>query len=129
MPRKIRQEKLRKMIQEQKRKLLADLRQEIFDTLGRDYHGAFDRAMDAGDVSLIDLLQSIDANLINIQQENLIKMDAAERKLNEGTYGICEECGKEISEERLAALLNAIRCTQCEEKFEATNVKGRGPTL
>jgi RNA polymerase-binding transcription factor DksA len=31
-------------------------------------------------------------------------MDTAKRKLNEGTYGVCEECGKDISEERLAAL-------------------------
>ena len=129
MPIKIRQESLRKILQERRRKLLRDLHQEIFDTLGKDYHQAFDRAMDVGDVSIIDLLQSIDASLINIQQADLIKMDAAERKLNEGTYGICEECGKDISEERLKALPYAIRCIECEEKFEAANVKGRGPTL
>ena len=129
MPKSFKQEKLRRILQERKRKLLTDLHQEIFDTLGRDYHEAFDRAMDAGDVSIIDLLQSIDASLINIQQEDLIKMDTAERKLNEGTYGICEECGKDISEERLGALPYAVRCIECEEKFEAANVKGRGPTL
>jgi len=129
MPKKIRQENLRKIIRERKRKLLAALHKEIINTLGSDYRGAFDRAMDVGDVSLIDLLQSIDASLINIQHENLIKMDTAERKLNEGTYGICEECGVEIGESRLEALPYAIRCVECEEKFEASNVKGHGPTL
>jgi DnaK suppressor protein len=129
MPQKIRKENLRKTLQERKRKLLAGLHKEIFNTLGSDYRGAFDRAMDIGDVSLIDLMQSIDVKLINIQQEDLIKMDAAERKLNEGTYGICEECGMDISEGRLAALPFAIRCVECEEKLEGTDIKGHGPTL
>jgi DnaK suppressor protein len=129
MPKKIRQENLRKILQERRRKLLAGLHKEIFNTLGSDYRGAFDRAMDVGDVSLIDLLQSIDVKLINIQQEDLIKMDAAERKLSEGTYGICEECGLDISDTRLAALPYAIRCIDCEEKFEGTEIKGHGPTL
>ena len=129
MPKKIRQENLRKIIKELKRKLLSSLHKEIISTLGSDYRGAFDRAMDIGDVSIIDLLQSIDASLINIQHEDLIKMDTAERKLNEGTYGICEECGKDISEGRLEALPYAIRCLECEEKFESSEIKGHGPTL
>ena len=129
MPKKIRQENLRKIIRERKRKLLAALHKEIINTLGSDYRGAFDRAMDVGDISLIDLLQSIDASLINIQHEDLLKMDVAENKLNEGTYGICEECGAEISESRLEALPYAIRCVECEEKLEVSNVKGHGPTL
>jgi DnaK suppressor protein len=129
MPKKIRQENLRKTLRERKRKLLAGLHKEIFNTLGSDYRGAFDRAMDVGDVSLIDLMQSIDVKLISIQQEDLIKMDTAERKLNEGTYGICEECGIDISEARLAALPYAIRCIECEEKLEGTDIKGHGPTL
>jgi DnaK suppressor protein len=85
--------------------------------------------MDAGDVSFIDLLQSVDVKLVDIRQEELVKMDAAERKLNEGTYGICEECGRDISEERLAALLYAVRCVECEERLERAATQGRGPTL
>lgn len=129
MPKRIRHASLRKMLQEKKKQLLNEIHEEIFDKLGGDYHGAFERAMDAGDVSIIDLLQSIDARLVTIRQEELIKMDAAERKLNEGTYGICEECGMDISEERLAALPYAVRCIQCEEQLEETRVRGRGPTL
>ncbi len=129
MPKRIRLDKLRKMLQERKRKLLAELHQEVFEKLGDEYHGEFEQAMDAGDVSFIDLLQSVDVKLVDIRQEELIKMDAAERKLNEGTYGICEECGKDISVERLAALPYAIRCLECEERFEHTDIQGRGPTL
>jgi DnaK suppressor protein len=129
MPKRMRQDKLRKLIQEGKKKLLSDLHEEVFEKFGDEYQKEFTRAMDSGDVSFMDLLQTIGAKKISISQEELIKMDAAERKLNEGTYGICEECGQEISEERLKALPYAIRCIECEERYEETSVQGRGPTM
>jgi DnaK suppressor protein len=129
MPKQIRQQKLRKIIQERKQKLLSELHQEIFENLGEEYRREFERAMDAADVSTIDVLQSIDIKLVSIRQEELIKMDVAERKLNEGTYGICEECGKDISTDRLAAMPFAVRCVECEERLEGTDVHGRGPTM
>ncbi len=129
MPKKIRHEKLQKMLQERKRKLLADLHDQVFERLGNEYHGEFERAMDSGDVSFVDLLQTIGVKIVDIRQEELIQMDEAERKLKEGTYGICEECGKEISEERLAAKPYAVRCLEDEEKYEHTKILGRGPTL
>ena len=39
-------------------------------------------------------------------------MLAAMRKLDEGTYGICEVCGKEIPAGRLEAMPEAIRCVE-----------------
>ncbi len=129
MPKRIRHDKLRRMLLERKRKLLASLHQEVFEKLGEEYRGEFERAMDTADVSFIDLLQSVDIKLVDIRQEDLIKMDEAERKLREGSYGVCEECGKDISEERLAALPYAVRCIECEEKLERTEIHGRGPTL
>jgi DnaK suppressor protein len=129
MPKQIRQKKLRMVLQAKKRKLLADLHQEVFQNLGDEYRREFEQAMDTGDVSIIDLLQSVDIKLVDIRQEELIKMDAAERKLNEGTYGVCEECGRDISEERLAALPYAVRCIACEEQLEHENVQGHGPTM
>jgi DnaK suppressor protein len=129
MPKRIRMQKLRKMLMERKKRLWEELHRELFEKFGNEYRGEFERAMDAGDISSVDLLQSIGIKLMDIRQEELIKMDAAERKLNEGTYGICEECGKEISEERLAAMPYAVRCIECEERFEHTKVKGHGPTL
>ena len=129
MPKKIRHEKLRKLLQERKRKLLADLHDQVFEKLGSEYHGEFEHAMDSGDVSFMDLLQSIGVKIVDIRQEELIKMDEAERKLREGTYGICEECGKEIGEGRLAAMPYAVRCLEDEERYEQTKIQGKGPTL
>jgi DnaK suppressor protein len=129
MPKKVRQDKLRKMLQERKQKILADIHAEVFEKLGAEDRGEFEQAMDSGDMSLIDLLQSVGIKIVDIRQEELIKMDEAERKLREGTYGICEECGREISEERLAAMPYAVRCTEDERRFEQAKIKGKRPTL
>jgi DnaK suppressor protein len=39
-------------------------------------------------------------------------------RLEEGRYGLCFECGDEISEARLRALPFAVRCKDCEEARE-----------
>jgi DnaK suppressor protein len=118
MPKRIRRKKLREMLQGKKLKLLSDLHQEVFERLGNEYHEEFERAMDAGDEALVDLLQSIDIKLADIRRAELIQINEAERKLSEGTYGICKECGRDIGEERLVALPYAVRCIECEDHFE-----------
>ena len=46
------------------------------------------------------------------------EIQAALQRLENGTYGICEACGKPISPERLEALPTARRCVPCQEKLE-----------
>ena len=46
------------------------------------------------------------------------KIEYALSKLEDGTFGICEECGEEISEGRLQARPVATLCIKCKEKEE-----------
>ncbi len=46
------------------------------------------------------------------------QLDEALRRLDEGLYGLCEECGAPIGEGRLKALPFARRCIACQEKAE-----------
>jgi len=43
-------------------------------------------------------------------------LKAALRKVEEGEYGICKECGEPISEERLAILPQTTVCVECARK-------------
>ena len=47
------------------------------------------------------------------------------RRLEEGTFGYCFECGEEISERRLRALPFAVRCKDCEEARETAQQRER----
>ena len=49
----------------------------------------------------------------------IVKIKTALEKLDEGDFGICEECGEEISEERLKARPMAALCIVCKKKQEA----------
>ena len=43
-------------------------------------------------------------------------IEVALRKVEEGEYGICRECGRSISEERLAILPHVTVCVECARK-------------
>jgi DnaK suppressor protein len=60
-----------------------------------------------------------------MKSETLNKVDAALRRLDDGTYGDCYECGEEIAEARLRALPFAVRCKDCEEARETAERRER----
>lgn len=51
-------------------------------------------------------------------EELLVQVDAALARLDEGTYGICANCGREIPSERLEALPYATLCITCQSEVE-----------
>ncbi len=64
------------------------------------------------------MAEDINLQHLGAHRDDLLKIDEAIRKLDEGTYGICEDCGEEISEQRLNILPYAIYCIDCKEKRE-----------
>lgn len=62
----------------------------------------------------------IEFALIDQRAEELRQPDLAVERLRAGAYGICEDCGKEISAARLKALPSAARCTRCQERCGET---------
>jgi len=66
--------------------------------------------------SLADI--EMHASLIERSEERLKAIDAAFNRLEQHNYGLCEQCGNEISLERLRALPFATFCIDCQEKRE-----------
>jgi DnaK suppressor protein len=52
-------------------------------------------------------------------QQQLAEVEHALQKFEDGTYGICDNCGKEIPLERLQAFPQATLCIDCKELQEA----------
>jgi DnaK suppressor protein len=48
-------------------------------------------------------------------EETLEQVNAALRRIEDGTYGQCTQCGEPISPERLAVIPYAKYCIECQE--------------
>jgi len=113
-----RKERLAEMLRETKRRLWNQLREDLYTRTGQGLQLQYELPQDAGDRGMIDLLEDTGLALADIRQGDLIQMEEAERKLREGSYGVCEECGVDIDEERLALIPFANCCVGCQKLRE-----------
>lgn len=63
-----------------------------------------------GDMASVTFDRELDQGLEEGAQQTLAQIDRALAKIDDGTYGICERCGKPIAEERLRARPWATLC-------------------
>ena len=113
----------KKMLEVRRRELLHEVQGKMRDA--RTDNTKEHEVLDQGEISEVDIQEEIEFALIQMKAETLNKIDAALRRLEEGTYGDCFECGEEIAAARLRALPFAVRCKDCEEAREAAEKRGR----
>jgi len=80
------------------------------DISGYTYHMA-DVATDTYD-------REFSLGLASSERELLYELDDALKKIDEGIFGICEECKSLITKVRLKAVVYARLCVKCQEKKE-----------
>jgi len=77
-----------------------------------------DQVQDPGDQATSATMENLKTSLQNTEVQELRRITRALEKIDDGTYGICADCGGEISEKRLKMFPNAQRCLVCQEAFE-----------
>jgi len=110
--------RLKRLLVEKRKEILKEIKNDTSRYIKGESKQLVDTALDDGDWSIVDLAEDINLMHLSSHRDDLQKLDEAIRKLNEGTYGICEDCGDEISEKRLNILPYAIYCIDCKEKRE-----------
>src|SRR5262245_6191810 len=106
-----RQAVLRQMLQERRSEIHEKLR-SLRETLPAEVV----EVRDPEERSVADFVQDVDFALMEMKSATLAKIDEALKRLGEGKYGVCAECGQEISEARLAAVPFASLCRDCQEE-------------
>lgn len=87
-----------------------------------------DDRFDEIDQATTDIEQSMRMRLCNREVLYLKKINEALKRIEEGTFGECEECGEDIEVKRLEARPTATLCVACkedEERREGLTVAGR----
>lgn len=115
-----RYEVLKRMLEDRRREIQEKLR-SLRETLPEEAAVV----KDAEEQSVDDFIQEVDFALMEMKSETLAKIDEAVRRLENGTYGACVECGAEIAEARLVALPFAALCRSCQENEEARSAEDR----
>ena len=70
------------------------------------------------DTATATLNREIDYTLEENSEHVLQAIDDALKRIDEGTYGTCVRCGREIGEERLEARPYATKCIDCQRLEE-----------
>jgi len=104
------------------RKHLIGLREEILDEIRRknaEAAGLRDEGVgDWEDLALMDNLGEFLHLLSDRKREELVLIDEALERLDGGTYGPCQECGKPVEAERLEIRPFARFCIDCKAQKE-----------
>ena len=73
---------------------------------------------DSGDMSQSIFDREMDASVGEGIGRRLGEVERALQKMEEGTYGVCEDTGERIPKGRLEAVPEAIRTVEAQQRFE-----------
>jgi DnaK suppressor protein len=102
--------------------LLTEKRDEIVkkakQTLEEDMTLDANDLPDEMDLASSEYLQSFTFRLRGREKVFLDKIERALRKIEDGSFGVCEECSEEIAVKRLEARPETTLCIRCKEDQE-----------
>ena len=87
-------------------------------TLSEDMTLEADDLPDEMDLASTEYLHSFTFRLRGREKSFLEKIDKALQRIDDGSFGICEQCGEPISIKRLEARLETTLCIRCKEDQE-----------
>ncbi len=106
--------KFRAILEERRQSLITQARK----TLESDMVLSPDDRFDEVDQASSEYMQAFSFRLRGREKFLMDKIELALRKIDEGTYGVCEECEDTIALKRLQARPEAPLCIQCKEAQE-----------
>ena len=122
-------DRLRGKLDMRMRQLLDDIKREQQQSESERHREVAGAVSDTGDESVANLVTDLDAAEIDRDVREIREIEAALRRMKEGTYGVCLDCGEGIPSQRLLAEPSAARCIRCAERRERSHAHGETPRL
>lgn len=113
-----RMEMLKGLLLKKRNEVVKGLEAQMGRKLTTETGQKIDSAMDSADQSAQDVDQGLDYSLLEMKYEQYKDIADAFRKFQNNTYGVCEECGGEISIKRLEVNPLARYCIECKTRRE-----------
>ena len=109
---------LKQILLDKREALIQEIKHQLGQSVTEEQQRRLEAAMDSGDQALVDLEREMGISLQEMRNRERQLIDDALDSVDEGTYGMCADCGEEISEKRLHALPFARLCVECQSKRE-----------
>jgi DnaK suppressor protein len=103
-------------------------KEEILNEAGKTMSEMTDQTSnvpDPNDRATIESGRSFELRIRDRERRLLVKIDEAIARIEEGSYGVCEDCGEEIGVKRLEARPVTTYCIDCKTVQE-TKEKSKG---
>jgi DnaK suppressor protein len=111
---KAQQDEFRQLLHEKRKRLI----EQAQETLSTEMVLAPEDRFDEVDQASSEYMQAFSFRLRGRERFLMDKIELALKKIDEGTFGECEECEEPISLKRLQARPEAPLCIQCKEAQE-----------
>lgn len=106
--------KFQELLEEKRKLVLERARQMLSEGMVLDANDLPDEM----DLASSEYIQSFEFRLRGREKSLLSKLDLALKKIDEGTFGICESCDEPIGKKRLEARPETSLCIKCKEDQE-----------
>jgi DnaK suppressor protein len=104
-------------------RLLQD-RSEVLKTITNRDGIQIERAPDTLDEIQNAALRDLAVRHLDLEAQRLRAIEKALKRIEDGVYGVCEECEEAINPKRLNALPSAALCVRCQQREEARSEAG-----
>ncbi len=108
----------RKKILKRRREILTLLGGDLTDMVKKTPEMKLSLGNDPGDESTLNTDIDLSSAIAERYTDMLKEVDTSLTKMEEGTYGFCDDCGEEIDRRRLDVLPSAQYCVQCQRARE-----------
>jgi len=105
---------------ERRSALLEEIRNDVDRAREEPYASVAGATPDIGDQAVADLIADTGEAEITRDLGELRALEAALKRVADGTYGLCADCGEDIPFARLHAQPGAGRCLACQQRHEKT---------
>ena len=117
-------EKLKDRLLQRRKQLMCDVSNIQTNSLSRRGDGSGDFSampIHMADIGSDTFEKEFALDIIENEQEELREIDAALERMTDGSFGLCEVCGKVLSYQRLLAVPYARLCVDCKKIEEAAS--------
>ena len=99
---------------------LVERKQELEEQLAQIHEDQYPDpgGHDTGDQAISSIMENLRNSLQHTELDEYNRIVKALQMIEEGSYGLCSDCGKNIAGKRLESYPNATRCIMCQEAFE-----------